>query len=200
MQEYPSYGDLIDILEAAEIASETDRDKLLADILTEKFTARYPHIPISRPSRFLDTVGRLAAPTKPSTVGQQKLTGSALASYRRRNWIPRNRNKQGMLWINKLPPGTIPTNHQTLSLVPMPSHAFPLAPVLIVLWYVTSRISQCNCGQDSCTCIYTFSTDGAFDLQLKYSMYTCNIMCTPFANQCTAIIATLYIAIPQCRL
>ena len=96
-QEYPSYGDLIDLLEAAEIASETDSDRSVADILAEKFTASYPHVPISRPSRFLDTVKRLAAPAKPSAVGQQKLMGSPLTSYRRRHWIPRNRHKQGVL-------------------------------------------------------------------------------------------------------
>ena len=99
MQEHPSYGDLIDFLEAAEI--ETDCYQSVADILTEKFTASYPHIPITRPSRFLDTVRRLAAPTKPSAVGQQKLIGSPLTSYRHRHWIPRTRHKPGMLdcWL-----------------------------------------------------------------------------------------------------
>ena len=87
------YGDLIDLLEDAEMANV---DGSVADILTEKFTASYPHIPISRPTRFLDTVRRLAAPTRPSVVGQQKLMGSPLTSYRHRHWIPRNRHKQGM--------------------------------------------------------------------------------------------------------
>ena len=67
----------------------------MADILTEKFTSSYPHIPISRPTRFLDTVRRLAAPTKSSAVGEKKLLGSPLVTYRRRVWVPRNRHKQG---------------------------------------------------------------------------------------------------------
>ena len=95
MQEYPSYGDLIDLLEYVETANENGP---VADILFEKFAASYPHIPISRPSRFLDTVRRLAAPTKPSAVGQQKLTGSPLTSYRRRHWVPRNRHQHGMCY------------------------------------------------------------------------------------------------------
>ena len=89
-----AYSELIDFLEAAEIEANTQS---VADILTEKFTSRYPHIPISRPSRFLDTVRRLAAPTKSSAIGQQKLLGSPLASYHRRLWIPRNKHKQGKL-------------------------------------------------------------------------------------------------------
>ena len=94
--ENPSYGELIDFLQAAEVACETDRDKRsVADLLTEKFTSSYPYIPIRRPTRFLDTVRRLAAPTKPSAVGEQKLLGSPLSTYRRRVWIPRNRHKQG---------------------------------------------------------------------------------------------------------
>ena len=67
----------------------------VADVLTEKFTSSYPHIPISRPTRFLDTVRRLAAPTKSSAVGEKKLLGSPLVTYRRRVWVPRNRHKQG---------------------------------------------------------------------------------------------------------
>lgn len=85
MQEYPSYGYLIDLLEDVEKADEN------ADILSEKFAASYPHIPISRPSRFLDTVRRLAAPTR-----QQKLMGSPLIAYRRRHWMPRNRRQKGV--------------------------------------------------------------------------------------------------------
>ena len=51
--ENPTYGELIDFLQAAEIACETDSQKhSVADILTEKITSIYPHIPISRPTRF----------------------------------------------------------------------------------------------------------------------------------------------------
>ena len=92
-----SIGGLIDLLEAAQIAHETgSEDKIVAAILTEMFTSKYPHVQINRPSRFLDTVKRLAAPTKPSSVGEAKLSGSPLAHYRRREWSPRNRCKQGM--------------------------------------------------------------------------------------------------------
>lgn len=96
MQEYPTYGYLIGLLEevGAVTASET---RSVADILSEKFVACYPHIPISRPSRFLDTVRRLAAPTKPSTLGEQKLMDTPLASYFRRRWMPRNRRQRGIL-------------------------------------------------------------------------------------------------------
>ena len=98
--ENPTYGELIDFLQVAEIACETDsRKHSIADILTEKFASSYPHIPISRPTRFLDTVGRLAAPTKPSALGKQKLLGSLLVAYRRRVWIPRNRHKQDILFM-----------------------------------------------------------------------------------------------------
>ena len=65
MQEYPSYGDLIDLLEDVETDNESGA---IADILCEKFATSYPHIPINRPGRFLNTVRRLAAPTKPSVI------------------------------------------------------------------------------------------------------------------------------------
>ena len=49
--ENPTYGELLDFLQAAEIACETDSEKhSVADILTEKFTFSYPHIPISHPT------------------------------------------------------------------------------------------------------------------------------------------------------
>lgn len=95
--EFPSIGELIDFLEAAQIAYETgSEEKTVAEILTERFISKYPHVPISRPSRFLDTVKRLAAPTKPSSIGEPKLSGSPLAHYRGREWIPRSRRRQGM--------------------------------------------------------------------------------------------------------
>ena len=94
--ENPSYGALIDFFQAAEIACETGSAKQsVAEILTEKVTSHYPHVSISRPTRFLDTVKRLAAPTQPSSIGEQKLLGSPLNTYRRRVWLPRNRHNQG---------------------------------------------------------------------------------------------------------
>ena len=96
--ECPSIGELIDLLEAAQIVQRTGgKDKTVAEILTESFTLKYPHIQINRPSRFLDTVNRLAAPTKPSSIGDAKLSGTPLAHYRRRQWSPRNRCKKGIL-------------------------------------------------------------------------------------------------------
>ena len=80
MQAYPSYGYLIDLQET-ESANENES---VATIVSEKFATSYPHILISRPSLFLDTVRRLAAPTRPSLIGKQKLMGSPLALYRRR--------------------------------------------------------------------------------------------------------------------
>ena len=73
----PTYGELIDFLNAAELESE-DSEQPVAEIITEKFRSQYPDIPIHRPSRFLDTVRRLAAPTKPSAIGRQKFVGSPL--------------------------------------------------------------------------------------------------------------------------
>ena len=49
--ENPTYGDLIDFLNAAEVANATNNNgQSVAEI---SFSCKYPHIPISRPSRFL---------------------------------------------------------------------------------------------------------------------------------------------------
>ena len=49
----PTYGELINFLNAAEVASEIDSSvQSFGEILTEKFSSEYPYIPISRPSRF----------------------------------------------------------------------------------------------------------------------------------------------------
>ena len=56
--ECPSIGKLINLLEAAQIVHRTGgKDKTVAEILTESFTLKYPHIQINWPSRVLDTVG-----------------------------------------------------------------------------------------------------------------------------------------------
>lgn len=95
--ECPSIGELVDMLEEAQLAHEIGRKKKsVAEILTERFTSKYPAIRIHRPSHFFDTAMRLAAPTKPSSIGGAKLSGSPLAHYRRREWLPRNRCRQGM--------------------------------------------------------------------------------------------------------
>ena len=75
----PTYGDLIKILEEAEWQSS------------------FPHIPISWPSWFLDTIRRIAAPTRPSAIGKAKLDGSPLRTYLKRHGAPRIRNTPGIV-------------------------------------------------------------------------------------------------------
>ena len=94
----PTYGDLIQYLYDSENACSSNGQPV-AEVLTEKFTSRYPHIPVNRPSRFLDTVRRIAAPTLPSAVGKSKLVGSPLSSYLRRRWVPRTRHQPGLFLI-----------------------------------------------------------------------------------------------------
>ena len=96
---WPTYGELIKMLKISERKAETVCNSGIAELLTAEFQHKFPHIPVSRPSRFLDTVRRLEAPTRPSALGQRKLDGSSLRSYLKRKWIPRNRNthqQQGM--------------------------------------------------------------------------------------------------------
>ncbi len=90
---FPTFGELIAFLEAAE--SESNVEASIAEILASKVKMKYPEIPIHRPNRFLDSVERLAAPTKPSSIGPPKLTHSPLRSYLRREWTPRTRNLPG---------------------------------------------------------------------------------------------------------
>ena len=94
----PTYGELIRMLEVAEMEAETS-EMSVATILEAKFHLNYPHIPISCPSRFFDTVKRIAAPTRPSAIGRRKLNGSPLRSYLKRHWTPRIRNTQGVLHL-----------------------------------------------------------------------------------------------------
>ena len=74
----PTYGELIDTYEVVEGKPDA------ADLLCIELCERYPHITVGRPSRLLDTVKRLIAPTRPNVLGPAKLTGSPLAHYRRR--------------------------------------------------------------------------------------------------------------------
>ena len=64
----------------------------VADLLCTEICRRYPGISVGRPSRLFDTIQRIVGPTRPSLRGTAKLTGSPLASYRRRVWEPRIRN------------------------------------------------------------------------------------------------------------
>ena len=90
----PTYGELIDLLEKSEKEAPSDYEALCS-----KFQQLYPHIRIARPKRFYDTVSRITAPTKPSSKGDSKLCGSPLATYRKREWIPRVRNTTGMVYV-----------------------------------------------------------------------------------------------------
>lgn len=91
--EHPTYGELIEFLNVAESASTQKPEETLSQI----FSLKYPDIPINRQTRFLDTVRRVAAPTRPSAVGRQKLVDSPLKSYLRRRWIPRTRHNYSKL-------------------------------------------------------------------------------------------------------
>lgn len=87
----PTYGDIINMLKDVEIEAQSS-EMSAVDILTAKFRHEYPHIVINRPSRFLDSIRRIAAPTRPSAVGPSKLSGSPLRTYLKRTWVPRTRN------------------------------------------------------------------------------------------------------------
>ena len=96
----PTYEGLIRFLDFAEETVANNKSccgQSVAEILVLEFKSHYPRITISRPGQFLDTVRRLAAPTKSSTIGQTKLTGSPLHSYLRRQWIPRIRGTYDIL-------------------------------------------------------------------------------------------------------
>ena len=90
----PTYGELLKMLENAErLALEGDRST--AKLLVAELHCQYPHIPISRPGRFPDTVRRIVAPMQQS---RGMLKGTSLKSYLKRTWTPRLRNikKQSM--------------------------------------------------------------------------------------------------------
>ena len=82
------------------IPGSPELEPVVAELLEATFHCNYPHIQISRPSRFFNTVKRIAAPTRPSAIGHRKLNGSPLRSYLKRHWKPRIRNtQQGVLHI-----------------------------------------------------------------------------------------------------
>ena len=81
-----TYQELIGMLNKAE-GEAADGAVSVAELLTTKFSHHYPHIPIGRPGRFLETARRIAGP-----VQHQQLKGSARRSYMKRRWTPRTRN------------------------------------------------------------------------------------------------------------
>ena len=79
-----------------DLLTEVEQDsKDIINTLFDKFAKQFPNMMIGRPSRFYDTVKRIAAPTRPSLVGPSKLSGSPLVSYRKRIWAPRLQQAQG---------------------------------------------------------------------------------------------------------
>ena len=88
----PLYGELIDMLHESESeAAALNNPGCANHLLLEKFKSRYQGITAGRPQRFYDTVCRIATPTKPSLRGAPKLTGTPLATYKRRAWVPKVR-------------------------------------------------------------------------------------------------------------
>ena len=83
-----AYGDLIDLYESADVL---ENEHLFIKIFSESF----PTYHLSRPKRFIDTVQRIVAPTRPSLRGPPKLCGSPLLSYRKRTWNPKIPNPEG---------------------------------------------------------------------------------------------------------
>lgn len=82
----PTYQHLIGMLSKAE--SEAAGGSLsVAELLSCKFSHRFPHVQIGRPGRFLETVRRIAGP-----IRRERLKGTARRSYLKRHWAPRTRN------------------------------------------------------------------------------------------------------------
>jgi len=70
----PSYGELIDLY------TEKEVDNLDVESFCSNFRELYPEVPISRPQRFLETVQRIVAPTRPSIIRKAPLCGSPLTT------------------------------------------------------------------------------------------------------------------------
>lgn len=66
----PTYKELIRMLNEAE-REATVGTVSVAELLTAKFSCRYPHNRTARPGHFLETVGRIVSP-----VRHQRLKGS----------------------------------------------------------------------------------------------------------------------------
>ena len=89
----PTYGLLIDLLDLAEKACNSNPALCLRHVLAAWFCELYPETrKITRPSRFEATVRRVAAPVKSSLRGDTTLTGSNLLDYRKEEWILRFRD------------------------------------------------------------------------------------------------------------
>ena len=81
----PTYKELLELLEQAK--AQAGAQLSTAELLTAKFSDLYPHIKISRPGRFLETVRRINAP-----IESGKLQANDRRLYLEREWTPRIRN------------------------------------------------------------------------------------------------------------
>lgn len=79
------YGDLLDIF------AKYEDDPNIAEMIFCTIKELYPRIEISRPSRVLDSVRRIVAPTRQSARGDAKIVGLSLETYRKKVWEPRIR-------------------------------------------------------------------------------------------------------------
>jgi hypothetical protein len=78
----------MDLLSEVQVVPERpEGNSSMAELLVTRFRELYPHIPIGRPGRFLETVRRIEAPVRGGT-----LKGSDRKSYLKRKWAPRIRN------------------------------------------------------------------------------------------------------------
>ena len=84
----PTYGELIDLL--TKLEGKPD----VIDLLCSELCIQYPNISFTRLTTLFDALKPIAGPTQPSLGCPAKLTGSPLASYRKRVWKPRIRNSQ----------------------------------------------------------------------------------------------------------
>ena len=90
-----TYGDLIDLYESVMISADSAEGKQSQDLFVERMHESFPGYYLSRPKRFIETVQRIVAPTRPSLRGPPKLSGSPLSTYRKRTWKPRVPNPTG---------------------------------------------------------------------------------------------------------
>ena len=89
----PTYQELIELLNQAEKDTTDPRSVFsTAEVLTTAFVQRYPHIRISRPGRFLETVHRISSPLR-HRKWTAKLTKE---DYLKQEWSPRIRSSGTM--------------------------------------------------------------------------------------------------------
>ena len=73
-----TYGDLTDLYESVMISANSAEGKQSEDLFAERMYESFPGYHLSRPKRFIETVQRIVAPTRPGLRGPPKLSGSPL--------------------------------------------------------------------------------------------------------------------------